>query len=457
MGQLLLAIALSLAIGQMVNLALIANGRQQNRLAQLAGPAATRIGDAVDRINFGMPLPAPPPALPGRPPRIPQIVQSPQTQVAADMARWPELDARIQNLLLQNGVSVLQVQAGTGRLQYFGNDGPGDIVQPVPKRPARRQQLVVSAEISAGNWISVRGRIRRDDPGMTAYLIAQTLLLYIFMIAPMVWIVWRATKPLRLLKIAASAPLPPDGGDPVPLSGPADVRELTAAFNAMRTRLADILAQKDRMLGAIGHDLRTPLASLRVRSEQVADPVLGAKMAHTVDEMANILNDILDLARIGQSREPRTMTDISALIEAVVADYGDDPAHNKTVIYEHENGAARSIVPVRGLLLRRAVRNLIDNGLSHGGGQVRIALARDDKAVGIAISDSGPGIPADRIADMLEPFARSEYSRNSAHGGAGLGLALVKAIIEGEGGRLTLANAATGGLVATLWLPSPAS
>ncbi len=452
-GQVMLAFTLSLAVSQIINFAIIANGQRQNKLAQLAMPAATRISDAVERMAAGIPLPQPLVGSPRGPRRPLNIVQTTTSQVGPSLDRWPELETRISEILQRNDVVVRQIQAGTGYLRGFGPATP--ISGPQGEAPwMRRPQLVVSAEIAPGQWVSIRARAQRDNAVLPWLLLFQTLLIFVLMMGPVFWIAWRVIKPLQLLKDAAIAPLLAGGGDPLPLSGPADVRELTAAFNDMRTRLAGMLGEKDRMLGAIGHDLRTPLASLRVRAEQVPDPVLGAKMATTVDEMAAILDDILDIARIGQSREPRVPTDIAALIEAVVADYADDPAFANAIHIDSDSAQNRPVLPVRGILLRRAIRNLIDNALKHGGGDVRITWRREPGGHAICISDSGPGIPEDRLVDMLEPFSRSDYSRNSDHGGVGLGLALVKAIIEGEGGRLSLANAAHGGLIVTLHIPA---
>jgi signal transduction histidine kinase len=229
------------------------------------------------------------------------------------------------------------------------------------------------------------------------------------------------------------------------------VRRLIVAHNAMEGRIAALLDEKDVMLGAIGHDLKTPLAALRVRIESVEDDTERAKMAATIEDIVRSLDDILSLARVGRSSEPKELTEMSALVASIVEDYedmGEDVLLGDT---------QRIVTPLRGVWLRRAVRNLIGNALRYGK-QARVSLARQSGAAVIRIDDDGPGIAPDQIATMLEPFKRGEPSRNTETGGAGLGLTLARAIAEQHGGSLALTNRhdRTGkvlGLTATLRLP----
>src|SRR3546814_5133787 len=116
-------------------------------------------------------------------------------------------------------------------------------------------------------------------------------------------IAWRAARPLRDLTRAARTNPALRDATPLEEEGPSDMRDLIAAFNAYRTRIATMLSDKDRMLGAVGHDLRTPLASLRVRVEQVEDDALRDKMIASIEEMTAMLRDILALARSGEGTE----------------------------------------------------------------------------------------------------------------------------------------------------------
>lgn len=221
---------------------------------------------------------------------------------------------------------------------------------------------------------------------------------------------------------------------------------MIAAFNGMSVRVSGMLEEKDRMLGAIGHDLRTPLAALRVRIESVEDDADRARMAETIDEMNRTLEDILSLARLGRPSEPETQVDLAALVDAVVEDFRDLGAD---VSFEE---AERQRLRLRPTLMRRAIRNLIENAVKYAGG-AEVRLVADPARVRIEVADRGPGIPPDQIARVFQPFTRLETSRNRETGGIGLGLALAQAIVGDAGGEIALANREGGGLLATITLP----
>ena len=229
--------------------------------------------------------------------------------------------------------------------------------------------------------------------------------------------------------------------------GPADIRLLIAAFNAMRDRLVATLAEKDRMLGAIGHDLRTPLASLRLRIETHDDAGERARMADTIAEMSQTLDDIMSLAQVGRSRENAVRVDLAAMVDAIVEDLRD---LGGDVSFEP---SARVAIALRPVLTRRAIRNLIENGLKYGT-QVVVRVRADGTDAIVEIDDIGPGLPPEDLARVFESFTRLEGSRNRDTGGAGLGLALARGIVRDQGGDIVLANRSPVGLRATLYLPA---
>ncbi|MGB3166343.1 MAG: ATP-binding protein [Alteraurantiacibacter sp.] len=277
-------------------------------------------------------------------------------------------------------------------------------------------------------------------------IVMQTLILYLVLVGGLALLLRRITRPIADLTRRVEA----FGGDtamePLAASGPRDTRQLITAHNAMESRIAALLDEKDVMLGAIGHDLKTPLAALRVRIESVEDEAERARMAAGIEDITRTLDDILSLARVGRPSDPLERTDLAALIAGVVEEYED---MGEPVVF---GPSERVALPVRETWLRRAMRNLVDNALRYGG-DARVSLATDGDTAMIRIADSGPGIPEDRLEAMLEPFARGEGSRNRATGGAGLGLTLARAIAEQHGGALVLANGSEGGLLAELRLP----
>ncbi|MGZ5792663.1 MAG: sensor histidine kinase, partial [Croceibacterium sp.] len=171
------------------------------------------------------------------------------------------------------------------------------------------------------------------------------------------------------------------------------------------------------------------------------------KMARTIEDIARTLDDILSLARVGRPTDPLESTDLGALVASVVEEFED---MGEPVTLEE---GPRIALPLRATWLRRALRNLIANALRYGQ-HATVSLSRDGGTAVIRILDDGPGIPERDLSRMMEPFTRGEGSRNRTTGGAGLGLAIARAIAEQHGGRLVLANRPEGGLSVELRLPT---
>jgi len=313
--------------------------------------------------------------------------------------------------------------------------------------------LVVGVKPAAdADWIVARIRAPRAMAVLFWPLVIQTLIIYVVLIGAVALILRRITRPLAALtrRVEHFASTQDAHGQVRP-SGPDDMRRLIVAHNAMEGRITAMLNEKDVMLGAIGHDLKTPLSALRVRIESVEDETERAKMAATIEDIVRSLDDILSLARVGRPSDPRERTELSALVASVVEEYEDmgDPVE----LRETE----RLVLEIRATWLRRALRNLIGNALRYGQ-RARVTLRREGEFAVIAIEDDGPGIPEGSIEAMMAPFIRGDPSRNSTTGGAGLGLALARAIADQHSGALSLtnrkgANGAVEGLTARLALP----
>ncbi len=317
--------------------------------------------------------------------------------------------------------------------------------------------LIAAVRLEAnGPWHVTRVFPPTDQGDLLTTLLVQTLVTYALLISAAGLILRRITRPLAALTTRLehfAETRDPDGRlDP---RGPDDLRRLILAHNAMESRIISLLDEKDVMLGAIGHDLKTPLSALRVRIESVEDDVERERMAATIEDIVRTLDDILSLARVGRPSDPCEATELSALVGSVVEEY-EDMGEPVTVTH-----MPRIVVSLRATWVRRALRNLISNALRYGC-QAEVSLTRESARDGsrpewavIRIDDCGPGIADADIARMLEPFTRGDPSRNSETGGAGLGLTLALAIAEQHGGGLQLANrpGASAGLSATLRLP----
>lgn len=454
-GQIALLVAVALFVAQAINFGLLVRERQGARFAQVIVPSVTRLIDAAERIGAPInprPEPPPPPGGPDHPPRERRQGRGgrvdfvPANPIPVELDRRPDIESDLRRGLTDGGVQVGQVIAVIR---------PIDADRPLLKRmdPARADrlrrlgaELMVAVELPGRGWLSLSSAWPRTERALIWQLLAQTLILYIVVLVPVLWAGHRIARPLRKLAVAARDFRPGDDADPVEEAGPGDVRAVIAAYNALSTRVTAMLDEKDRMLGAIGHDLRTPLAALRVRIESVEDDEDRARMADTIDEMNHTLDDILSLARLGRPSEPPTDVDLSALIDAVVEDFRD---LGQDVTFEE---APRLRMHLRPALMRRAVRNLIENAVKYGGA-TEVRLRSDDHSVRIEVCDHGPGIPPEKLEKVFDPFTRLEESRNRETGGAGLGLALARAIVRDASGEITLANRDGGGLVATITLP----
>ena len=435
-GQLALLVAIALFVAQAINFGLLLRERRQLRFEQIITPTVTRLVDAEDRLNGG----AAPDSGHGH---VRLVAANP---IAADRLRRPSIEQAIAQSLAQAGFPTDTVVASVRPVS--SGDRPRDgLNHRRASRLARFGKILdVAVEAPGRGWLTLRAPWPDTDPSLIWRLIAQTLILYAIVLVPVLWIGRRISLPLKSLADAARRFRPGDDHQPLAATGPPDVREVTTAFNALRLRVTAMLAEKDRMLGAIGHDLRTPLAALRVRIESVEDDSDRARMADIIAEMNRTLDDILSLARLGRPSEPPVDVDLTALVDAVVEDFRDLD-HDVTF----EDGA-RLPIKLRPSLMRRAVRNLIENAVKYGQSAVVSIEATADR-IRIIVADRGPGIPADRLGDVFDPFTRLETSRNRETGGIGLGLALARAIVADAGGEIRLENRAGGGLDAIIDLP----
>lgn len=431
-GQIALLVAIALFVAQAINFALLLQGGRSLRQAQITGPSIARLVNAVERDREG--------GLAARNRAIRVLSANP---IPANAKRLTEVEQAVARAFTDAGRSVPPVIAAIRQIDR-------DLLNRPLDRHERRVmrsggELLIAAESAPGRWVVLSAPWPRTDRTLIWRLIAQTVIIYVLVLGAVYWIGRRIARPLAELGGAARAFTPANPGAPVAESGPEDVRSLIAAFNALRLRVVAMLDEKDRMLGAIGHDLRTPLAALRVRIESVDDEADRAKMADTIDEMNRMLQDILSLARIGRGSEPPVETELTALVDVVVEDFRDLGAD---VHFEPEG---RVVQRVRSASMKRAVRNLIENAVKYAGA-AEVTVVRDARGACIAVEDRGPGIPAERLGDVFEPFTRIETSRNRDTGGIGLGLALARAIVNEAGGELTLTNREGGGLSAVIRL-----
>ncbi|NRG19461.1 HAMP domain-containing protein [Rhizobiales bacterium] len=307
--------------------------------------------------------------------------------------------------------------------------------------------LNASVELAGGQWLNLAGGFRLPRRSFLPVLasIGVMALAIVFAVA---LTVRRLTRPLRDLAGAADRLGRGEDVERLPETGPSEVRGTVAAFNVMQERLTRFVKDRTKMLAAISHDLRTPITSLRIRAEFIEDEENRERIVATLDEMQRMTEATLAFARDEAASEPPAKVDLGEYLDAMAEDYRDMGAD-----VAFDPPAGRVVLTCRPDSLRRALRNLVDNAVRYGG-KARISLSAGDQAAVIVISDEGPGIPADKLKDVFEPFVRLEESRSEETGGIGLGLSIARSIVHAHGGTLELENGEERGLKARVVLPS---
>ncbi|MDB5697235.1 MAG: hypothetical protein JWN69_39, partial [Alphaproteobacteria bacterium] len=260
LGQMILLMGAALLVAQLVNFAFLLSGQQKLSLAQREGPAIARFVQIAAQATPEAGQRAQLHDRRGR--RLRQIsVDAVNAIDASGRSRDGRLEERLAAELADNNVPFRQVRAARSDDRSFAGAERR-------ARPERRwQYLFLSAQLPDGRWLNGRMAVPRPDPWLPRRLLLATLALYVLVLGAMLWIAARIARPLGDLTRAAESFDGRSDVPPVTPSGPSDVRRALEAFNAMNRRVGTLLDEKDRMLGAIGHDLRTPLASIRIRAE----------------------------------------------------------------------------------------------------------------------------------------------------------------------------------------------
>jgi two-component system OmpR family sensor kinase len=255
----------------------------------------------------------------------------------------------------------------------------------------------------------------------------------------------RLASPLALFAAAAERLGRDPGAPPLTIQGPAEIAVAVRAFNDMQERLARYVDDRTAMIGAIAHDLRTPLTRLRFRLEAAPDE-LKAKMAADVAEMEAMIAGAMAFVRDATRPATRTRLELSSLVESLADDMSETGAD---LVIEPSD---RVVIDGDPIALRRLLNNLLENAVKFGGSARARVIALPRFAV-VEIDDDGPGLPDHELEQVFEPFYRHEASRSRNTGGIGLGLAVVRSVARAHGGDATLENRPGGGLTARVRLP----
>ena len=322
---------------------------------------------------------------------------------------------------------------------------PPTTIRLVPRGRSDLPILELSLWLPDGDVLRFRIASPPPSPPLPWALFRQLGVLTLVLVAVLFVVTRTITRPLTNLARAADAAGRSVHHPPLPEDGVQEIREATRAFNAMQDRLLRYLDSRTRVLGAMSHDLRTPLTRLRLRVESISDERLRERFSTDLDETESMVHGALALFSGLNDEEPFERVDVNALFGALVAGYVDVGANVSL------EGRASSGIDARPRALKRCLTNLVDNALKFGNrASIRID---DDRELIIAISDDGPGVPEELLERVFEPFYQLDDSRNRDTGDTGLGLSIARDIAQAHGGTLALRNHVEGGLIAELRLP----
>ncbi len=311
--------------------------------------------------------------------------------------------------------------------------------------PGRRAIVTGGLLLPDGSWLHFRTRQPVDtlNPASTRVALALIPALLLMVLGGL--LIRHTLAPLRQL-VRAVDRFDGDANVVVAEAGPGEVRQVTRAFNDLQARIRTLLAERTQALAAVSHDLRTPLARLSLRADDVADAPTRSAIQHDIAEMTAMVTSLLAFLGGSDTPDAPVRVDVAVLL-ATIADAEQDAGRDVNYV-----GPSHAEMVISAVALRRAVNNLVDNAVRYGQ-RVDLSLCVTGNRATISVEDDGPGIPDAMLAKVVEPFVRLDDARARDSAGFGLGLAIVARAATFLGGALRLANRPNGGLCASFSFP----
>ncbi len=421
----------TVAVAQLINLALLALLPADPLRTVPVDALAASILARNDAALLFREVPAPPATAAG--------------DEAAALAIEVALAQRLGRASADIVVDLAQIQNGK-LVQAFVT--PADGGPPVAE-PALvgdfRVALRKSAGEDGGGWVLVQPRDRsqfdnRERRFLLLFLASAFTMLPIALIFAK-----RLADPFEQFADAAERLGRDPTATPPAIEGPAEVERAALAFRQMQQRLQAYVTDRTHMLGAIAHDLRTPLTRLAFRLEGLEGPGRD-RMAADIAEMEAMVAATMGLAKSASLGAERQRLELGSLVERVAEDMA---LTGRKVSAEALDPLVIDGDPVA---LRRLFGNLLDNGETYGG-KAHARVWRDGELAVVDVDDEGPGVAPAEIEKLFEPFYRVERSRSRETGGIGLGLSVVRSIARAHGGDVVLTNRSKRGLRAHVTLP----
>jgi signal transduction histidine kinase len=401
-------------------------GRLQGPLSDLPPPGQPSSGQPPPGAEV---LPG---AEPGPPPEGFALVPGPQPGP-------PSVTQR-----LDRAVGQERPPAFLGGRPFFGDDGR----RPLRSRdirlfPGGRRGLAVKA---GPHWLVVRSGPAMVGDGLWLRRVGLTFgLTLAALLLPALWLAHVLARRIGAFAKAADRFGRNPDAPPLPEDGPYELSQAAGAFNRMQARIQRLVSDRTMMMAAVSHDLRTPLARVRFRINEL-EPSQRDAIAEDIQQMDELISQLLSFTRDALPTAERRRFDLSALAQSLVDDLADSGAD---VTF---SGPEKLTVEANLAAVRRVLSNLLDNALKYAG-QARLELQVEGDMAQAVVEDHGPGVPLGMEEAIFEPFRRLEPSRNRKTGGVGLGLAIARNLARGHGGDIVLERAAPHGARFVFSLP----
>lgn len=305
------------------------------------------------------------------------------------------------------------------------------------------RDLVGALELEDGRWLSFRSHHFPRPWPIALRAGATTLAFTLICVALGVFALRQLGAPLRRLTRAVQTvgEGPPS---PVAVEGPADLAALGSAFNDMQRRITGLIEDQARAMEALSHDLRTPLSRLKLASDFVEPPEMRTLVSDNVDELGDMLKSLSAWLRAQHEASTAEEVDLPGLVRQVLARWPDGAVR-------YEGPKTLTLQAHRGPLEQALIR-LVDNAVRFGG-RATVRLVDDADGRRLEVLDEGPGLSAENLARIYEPFFRGDAARARDTGGFGLGIPTAERLLKRFGGRLAIVNRPEGGLRACIWPP----
>jgi signal transduction histidine kinase len=319
------------------------------------------------------------------------------------------------------------------RLDDMGVASAAPALAPAIARPGAdvEGELVAAWRTPAG-WVTVRPKPEGFPNSWQQRVLLWFALSLALVTPPGCLLARRLAAPLQRFADAAERLGRDPTADLPQLGGPAEIGSAASAFNLMRVRLKRYVEDRTGMIGAISHDLRTPLSRMRFKLERT--PAAASALAGDVDQMEAMIASVLGFMCDEFSGGPRETADLRSVLECVVADAGE-----RAELAPGPPAAAH----VDLLAIQRAFDHLIANAVQYGG-RARVRMATESDGVVVEVADEGPGLSEEELEQAFRPFYRGALARSCGAPGVGLGLAVSRSILRAHGGELTLVSGEAG-------------